>query len=302
MRVSEQLHDQAGRAGAEVAKVLHRITSLQGDAVDVSLQRLDDLRDAILREIVSAGGTRLVQLTRLRQAIERMTADYSQRFGQELTGAARESWDLGQDLVDAPLNALDIRVGSLDLPGSIFEAASDYSLVLTKGLSQDAERALLREVMLGATGVKSPTDVMAAIGESLDSPGVWKSLAARAEAITVTELGRIQSLASQGRVETAAAVVRGLKKQWVHGTVRPQSRENHYLEGPAGCNGQIRDVNVPYEIPAIGRVGAEAGMFPRDPQLSAANSVYCRCQSLPYRDDWAEDPDYVAQVAAAFPG
>ncbi len=286
--MAEPTAAQREAARAEVRRVLDRIAGLEDRAAEESLRRLEALRADVVRELAGATGFRAAQLQRLRQGIDRLATEYGRRFGLDLGDLSRQSWDLGEDLVEAPLRSLGLHVGTVRaLPASVFEAATVYNLVLVRGLSQDTSRAVQREVLLGATGAKTPQEVMDAIGESLESPGVFRSIAVRAEAIARTEIGRISAMAGQARKEEAAKIVPGLKKQWVHGPVRRQSRQNHYLQHPGGVNGQIREVDEEFEIPGGAKAGAETGMFPRDPVLSAANSVNCRCQSVPYREDWA---------------
>ena len=118
---------------------------------------------------------------------------------------------------------------------------------------------------------------MGAIGRNLKSKSIFKSIAARAETITMTEAGRVLEAASQARKVAAASVVPGLQKQWYYGHSPRQPRPAHLA-----AHGQVRDVDKPFDV------GGEKLMYPKDPAGSARNTIRCGCTSLPYHPRWEE--------------
>ena len=160
----------------------------------------------------------------------------------------------------------------------MLQASQRATVDLITDLGKDAAQNIKRQILLGANGGKTPFEVIEEVGRNLDDPSVFGTIANRAEVITRTEIGRVQSIATQVRQEEAAKVVEGLKKQWWASFV---GRQNHMA-----IHRQVREVDEPYDIPAAGRVPKEQLMFPKDPNGSAANTINCGCQSLPYKEDW----------------
>jgi len=103
----------------------------------------------------------------------------------------------------------------------------------------------------------------------------------RADIIARTEIGRAYSISRQARDEESAKILPGLKKQWIS---YPGARDKD-MGGGRGfvshvdANGQIRDVDQPFEV------GGEELMAPRMGE-KAENNVNCRCQSVPYMEEW----------------
>ena len=87
----------------------------------------------------------------------------------------------------------------------------------------------------------------------------------RSRALTLirTELGRAYSLAGQQRMEQAAEVLPGLKKQWRR-SGKLRARLTH-----DAIDGQLRDADKPFSA-----AGASL-LFPRDPAGPAAETVNC---------------------------
>ena len=94
----------------------------------------------------------------------------------------------------------------------------------------------------------------------------------RARTIVYTELGRINSVATQQGLQQAAERLPGLKKRWV------KSGKKHPRDEHADAHGQLRAINEPFDV------GGEQLMFPRDPEGSAKNTINCGCRHIPVVD------------------
>ena len=102
----------------------------------------------------------------------------------------------------------------------------------------------LTQVMLG---VQTPSEAVTAIAARLGSD--------RRRGITIvrTELGRAYAHAGQARMAQARRSLPGLRKQW------RRSGKTHERPGHVAMDGQIRDVDEPYQTPD----GVEL-LYPRD--------------------------------------
>ncbi len=88
-----------------------------------------------------------------------------------------------------------------------------------------------------------------------------------------TEVNRVFSIAAQARMNEMGERLPRMKKRWV-AVIDSRTRASH-IE----ASGQV----VPFD--GFFTVGGEKAQFPRDPVLSAGETVNCRCHSVPLLDD-----------------
>lgn len=262
-----------------------RIDRLPEDAVGQVLQELESLRRRVLGELAGAEGFPAVRLEALAGRIERVMGEFEARYGRAIAPFQEESVLLGRALIAQPIVEAGLTFGVPETPRRLVEAAQGFQADLIKGLSQDATRRVTQAIRLGALEGKSVFEVMGDVAGSLKRPGPFASIAARAEAITRTELLRLSSIAQDATLREAKALVPQLKKQWER-SGNPRGRPTHQLPEPNGAHGQVREVEEFFEVrPAPGK-SAEALLYPRDPRGSAANTVNCGCLSLPFKEDF----------------
>ena len=221
----------------------------------------------------------LYQLPRLKAAIDAAMKEFAARYVNELLQDQKNFWEFGQEMVDAPLSAVGITAMIPAIDTAMLVAMQNYSKHLVESLGADAASKIYNEMAMGLMGQKTPFEVMQAVGTNLKDPGIFNSIAARAETITRQECGRILEAASQARMEKAAELVPGLQKQWQHGASRVP-RLTHIA-----ATGQIRDVNEPFAV------GGEALMYPRDPAGSPGNTINCSCYTVPYMEGWGKQAE-----------
>ena len=260
--------------------IRERIDRLPEDAVAQVLAELDQVRRRVLVELAGAEGFEGFRRRELLARIEAVIDDFQARYQTAVAPAQREAVALGRAVILEPTVQAGLPFGAPELPRRLVEAALDFQADLIQGLTEEARHRVSQAIRLGALEGKSPFEVMQAVGRSLRSPGAFASVAARAEAITRTELGRLQSIAAAATLVETKQLVPELLKQWRHsGAI--DFRVTHKL-----ADGETREVEDDFEIaPAPGRP-RERLRYPRDPRASAANTVNCGCLVLPFKADW----------------
>ncbi|MCE5212983.1 MAG: hypothetical protein LLG40_15685 [Deltaproteobacteria bacterium] len=259
----------------KVKALIAKAESMGDDQVAKAIAQLNAARKKVAAT-VGKTDWQLYQLPKLKAAIDGAMADFATQYGKDLKTGQKDFWAFGQEMVDQSLNVVGISAVLPAIDTAMLVAMQNYSRSLVNSLGADAASKIYNEMAMGLMGQKTPFEVMQAVGNNLTDKGIFSSIAARAETITRQECGRILEAASQARMEAAAEVVPGLKKQWQHGVSRVP-RMSHIA-----AVGQIRDVNEPF------MVGGEALMYPRDPAGSPGNTINCSCYTVPYMDGWSE--------------
>lgn len=263
-----------------VEAIRARLDRLPDAALRAAMEELEAIRQRVLGELVGAEGFEAFRLRELTTRLERVLDAFAERYQTAVAPYQREAVTLGRALVSEPMVQSGLTLGVPEIPRRLVEAALDYHADLIQGVSQDARRRITQSLRLGAIEGKSPFEVMRDVAGSLRRPGPFASIAARAEAITRTELGRLQSIASDGALGEAKRLVPDLLKQWAHsGAI--DFRVTHKL-----ADGATREVDDDFEIAPKPGLPKERLRYPRDPRASAANTVNCGCLVLPFKADW----------------
>ncbi len=259
----------------KIKALIKEADRMEDKAVARSIRLLEQSRKEVAAT-VAATDWQAYNLPQLKTAIERAMQEFARRFGMEIADSQGNFWNMGMEMVDAPLRTVGIMAVIPAIDTRALTAMQDYSGHLVKSLGQDGAAKIYNEMALGMIGQKTPFEVMEAVGKNLKDKGTFHSIAARAETITRVETGRALATASQERLAEAAKVVPGLKKKWVYGAAhRKMPRFAHM-----GIDGQVRDVDQPFGV-----AGASL-MFPRDPAGPPGQTINCRCYSAPYMEAW----------------
>lgn len=268
---------------AATRMMMRRVEELDKRSQRAAIRFLSDWRKEIVSEIGRAKGFEAHRLPKLLRSVDELAEDWAQKYSIEAKDLVKRGFEVGVDKVDRPIAASGIDIG-IRLPEpslTALQASQRVTVDLIDGLSRDAAKSIKREILLGASGGRTPFDVIEEIGRNLEDPSVFGTVANRAEVITRTEVGRVQSMAAQLRQNEAARIVPGLKKQWKASFVQ---RTAHMA-----INNQIREVNEAFDVPGAGRCPAAQLMFPRDPSGPACQTINCGCQSVPYKEEWGVD-------------
>jgi hypothetical protein len=268
------------RFAERIEAIAARIDRLPDEAARAALDELEGLRRRVIGALASSEGFQADRLRQLTARIEGVMEDFATRYAVAIEPFQRTAVQLGRAAVVDPLVQSGLALGVPEIPRRLVEATLDYQADLIKGLTQDGTRRITQAIRRGAIEGRSVFEVMQDVAGSLEDAGPFASIAARAEAITRTELARLQAVAGQASLEESKRLVPDLLKQWKH-SGNPRGRVAHML-----ADGQTREVEEFYEVaPAPGKP-VERLLYPRDPRASAANSVMCGCLSLPFKADW----------------
>lgn len=192
--------------------------------------------------------------------------------GTSLTQSSLSAaWSNGLMSVDGPLLAASVPISAI-LPAVDIRQLSAISHVTTKkitGITLETLNKIDTQLGLVVTGVQPFSEAVTVITNLLD-----ETVRYRATMILQTELSRVNSIASHLRKLQAADHLPGMKKQWRRSS-RKHPRETH-----AAADGQIREIDEPFDI------GAIQMQHPHDPKAPANEVIKCGCQSLPYMDSW----------------
>ena len=150
-----------------------------------------------------------------------------------------------------------------------------YSADLIKGVSQSTITKVNTELRRAAMALDSPLEVMRRLGP-VTGKGTFASAFHRAEAITRTEMGRSYSASNHATQLELKKLNPGLGKKWL-AVVDMRTRPAHIA-----ANDQFRKLEEPYTV------DGEHLLYPKDPNGSAANTINCRCVSMPWHPAWDE--------------
>jgi hypothetical protein len=215
-------------------------------------------------------------LPRLGAEVRRALAEFGERGAARAGSAIGRAWELGEDLVDAPIEAAGVRVAGVlgRIDTRQLQAMRSFMVDRIKDIGVEAANKISAELGLVVIGARSPSDAIRTVTQILGGES-----RARATTIVRTELGRAFSHATQLRLEAAHERLPGLKKQWRRsGKLHP--RLHHDL-----ADGQVVDVDAPFVLKPLGRSPVEL-MYPRDPAAPAAETINCGCESIPFMEHW----------------
>lgn len=248
---------------------LEALIKSTGKLTDAEIKKVLDLLAASRTEVaarIAETEWQVHRLPELKRAIDSAIDTFTRQMGQAQTGILSNIWEAGIDMIDGPLRAGGIGGAAMlpELSRATLEIMQGYSLDLIGGLTGDLRKKVSAELTNGLLGAKTPYEVMQGIGKNLKSPGVYKSIAERAEAITRTEMARVHSLSRQARMEATVANSPELpwKKKW-HASGKAHPRLRHAL-----LNGSVEPLDVLWQgfIP-----------YPHAPGLPASEVVNCGC-------------------------
>jgi hypothetical protein len=259
------------------ARIVRGQTALMSATRDDLVRLLKNAQGAIA-ETLAAQPTEYERwsLPQLGAEIRRALGEFSEQGAARSSSAIGRAWALGEDLVDAPLEAGGVRVSAVlpRLDTQQLQAMRTFLVDRIKDVGVDAANKITAELGLVVIGARSASDAIGTVREILG-----EASRGRATTIVRTELGRAFAAATQARMEAAAERLPGLKKQWRRsGKLHP--RLHHDL-----ADGQVVDVDKPFILKPLGRAPVEL-MFPRDPSAPAAETINCGCVSIPFMEHW----------------
>jgi hypothetical protein len=289
----------------------------RGRIVRAQTTHLSGTRDELARLLKEALGAIAAQLAaqpsdyerwslpQLGAEVRRALNEFGERGAARASTAIGRAWQLGEDLVDAPLEAGGVRVAAVlpRIDTRALQAMRAFTVDRIRDIGLEAANKITAELGLVVIGARAPSDAIGAVSEILGAQS-----RERATTIVRTELGSAFSHATQLRMEGAAELLPGLQKQWRRSGKR-HPRLHHDL-----ADGQVVDVDKPFILKPLGRSPVEL-MYPRDPKAPVGERVNCGCQSIPFMAHWnvkhrgrtpgspllEDDGDTLADVLARVP-
>lgn len=250
-------------------KLLSGQDAVAGMLAEVKRQIVEEL--ATLREDAYTAQMLRANLV----SIERYLSGFETAGAAEMSRQLDRAWEAGADLVPAAMRQGGLFVAFGHIPGPLLQAFKEYSTHKIAGLAGDAFNKIRGELALGILGQKTPHQMIQSIAGTLKSPGIFKSLEARAETIAKVEMGRAYSAATVEGLKQAAKSVPEMEKQWRHAGHPKVPRIIHV---------QLNGHHVPVDESFV--IGSLVIDYPRAPNLPAEEVIHCGCDVVPWHPKW----------------
>jgi len=195
-----------------------------------------------------------------------------------LSSTLERAWAEGDGLLPATLERAGMTMTALPrIDPRMLNVGIATVPELISGVTDEIRRKVAAELRQAALGQIGPLDLIKRLG-TLTGKGVWASAFARGEAIYRTEAGRMFQTANYTRMAELPDD-EGWLKEWVS-SEDIRVRRDHVL-----ANGQRVKPDEMFTV------GSEQALYPLDPNLSARQSIHCRCMSVPWHPDFEAEPD-----------
>ena len=271
---------------------------MMADGADESADEVDLLRartriinntDQEIRDILGQAADNVTQILvsqptdyqswHLPQVLAQINAALS-RWGDQAANAAgngqSSAWTAGSQMVDTSINdqadaaSVTLNAALPIIDDTQLRAMKSFLTSKIKSVTVGTVDSINTQLGLVIMGAQTPFDAVKQVTTLLK-----EDTTRRATSIVQTELARAYSTASQMRMESWSDEVDGLQKQWL------KSGKLHPRIAHAIIDGQIRDVDQPYDIP-----GGIQMMYPHDPEAPASQTINCGCCSVPVVSGW----------------
>lgn len=237
---------------------------------------LKDAREQIMQTLATQPADwERWHLTQLLQQLEAILEGATGQAAAAVDAGLRQAWQQGEDFIDKPLAAAGTNV-ELQLPmldTGVLTQLRQFAVLRLKDVGREATRKIGSQLSLVTVGSTTPFKAIQQVQRILGNESPQ-----RATTIVRTEVGRAFAIASFRRLEQAAQLVPGLKKQWRR-SGKIHSRWNH-----DAADGQVQDVDKPFVLPS--HEGPVRLMHPHDPKAPVGEVINCGCLALPYRATW----------------
>jgi hypothetical protein len=254
------------------------VKTFRNVVIDVENQILQDLKNLTLNDW---------KINRLNQILNQLNVRVdilNQRAGDVLTSDQIEVVQKTNIAVAQNVNIVKGNPGYFTptLSEELFLAMETMSSIPLSGFSADLRTETANIIRMSLLQNKSVTETIDTLQKRFGKS--QRMGYARAEAIARTELLRAQSMAQYFRGEQIADLNPDMMKSWVHSD-KVDRRQGHveaeqkYKDAPIEIRGEFK-VRPYGSSPKKGQAKYnkyEYAKYPRDPQLSAANTVNCGC-------------------------
>ncbi len=271
----------------KVNQTMKRLRNLDKTTTKAVLSSMTKLKRQIANDLkdVGAGRFNMSHLKTIQRELDGKIKDFESRLSGIVNDSQASSFKAGANLSDDVMKTAGFITGTARLSDELLVTANKFSAKtiknLTSSMRMDINRSLRRSILTGENNFQSARRIDKILG-------IKKNLGYmnRSDVIARTETNRMFSIARQAKDEQVVEQVPNMKKQWLtagDSRVRPSGPYARLLFNHRRANGQIKKVDEPFNV------SGERLMFPRDPIGSPENVVNCRCQSVPYMEEWNEE-------------
>lgn len=242
-------------------------------------RELEDAREATVGRLARATAEwDIRQSQALLAEIERQMVVWENALASSTASAMRDAHTLGREQALAAARAGGVEVMASPTISSALLSVSQQTLpMLIRDIGQDTTRRIAR-ILRGVTlGQQTPYEAMREISRFLPArggDGPFGAAFRRAESVIRTEVGRISQTANYSTLAEMHRRDSAWLKEW-HAALDGKTRQSHGF-----AHLQRQPVDKPY------RVGGSYLLYPHDPRGPAAETVNCRCISVPIHETW----------------
>ena len=138
-------------------------------------------------------------------SISDVVTEIAERAGESFGEFILRAWELGVDIVDAPLRAVhELQVVAPRIDFISLNTIAPFSADMITRVGQETIDQVSRSIRTSVALGESPSSLMRTLRADLmgkDSP--WRRVSYRSEIVARTEISRVQSLATEARVRQA---------------------------------------------------------------------------------------------------
>ena len=260
-----------------------QIGRLENDAARRAMALMLDAQRKINTRISALGesdGWRIANARSLQAQVDDIMAEFRRDYGVAFSSVLGNAYENGIQAVDEPLGVSGVVLRPARLSRNVIEVLQGFSADLIQKVSAEVIASVNSIITSSMLGIESPFAAQRRIAQVLgasDSLRELTGVSARAEKIFRTEVGRVQSIATQARQQEVAQDVEDIEKVWT-ATGDGRTRSGHLT-----AHGQHVGVDEYFEVAAKVGQPMEELMYPRDPRGSAGNTIQCRCRSTTWR-------------------
>lgn len=284
-----------GAAVKRAREAIRRIKAMEREDLAEVRAILANARGDLLARLADGGGTEWSQvhaITLLRE-VDAVSNDLDRSLGDALLSTQSKAQTLAVENTAAMLKAQGIEpLPSAGSPvvniNAIMAAQTEAVADMITGVTEEFRTATRRDLRRALSGGLSVRDFERRLGSTLPGPGVFGTVAKRAEVIVRNETADAFQIASEVERKNLGESGFVFRKRWV------TSRDGRVRPSHAALDGVTVDAEEDF------LVGGFPAAYPKDPRLPAGESINCRCVVVTEID--AEQSAAGSGVGATFGG
>ena len=211
MRLAENTEEKRQAYEKALRRLLKRSDILDAEAIKSMQSLISDMRERIsgrLANVLAQGDADnqwgLFWIPRLISAATEVVNEMADRAGETLGAHLRDSWQLGSEMTDKPLEAVTgLKILSPVIDQMTLTILSPFSAQLITRINETTREVVDKAIKTNVALGESPSLLMRELAKGPLDKGPWKTLTYRTEIITRTEVARVQTLASEARLQKA---------------------------------------------------------------------------------------------------